>query len=130
MSSALANAVQRAIQRIVGGDSYPILIEAGANKTYVMDCYVPGPLKVTGVSIVTNTGTITIVVQRVRSGVTVTVGGLSALAASSTLTTTAATGDDTAVFQTGDRLQITTSANAAAVDLAVSVSIERQGGGG
>ena len=127
MSSALSNPAQRAVQRITGADSYPILIEAPGNKLYLLDCYVPGPLKVTGVSVVTNSGTITVNVQRVRAGVTTSVAGLSAVAASSTLATSAATGDDTAVFQAGDRLQITTSANAAGVDLAVSVALERVG---
>jgi hypothetical protein len=129
MSSALANALSRAVQRIVGADSYPILIEAAADQVYLFDCYVPGPMKVTRATVVTNSGTITVNVQRVRAGVTTSVAGLSALAASSTLASTDATGDDTAVFQAGDRLQITTTANAAAVDLAVSIGIERVGGG-
>lgn len=128
MSSALSNPSQRAVQRTVGSDSYPILIETAANKIYLLDCYVPGPFKVTRASVVTLSGTVAVNVQRVRAGVTVSVAGLSALAATSTLASTEATGDDTSVFQAGDRLQITTSANAAGLDLAVSVGIERVGG--
>lgn len=127
--SGNSNATQRAINRIAGEDSYPIFIASPANGIYVLDCYVPTNMTIVGASVITASGTITVNVQRIRSGVTTSVAGLSALAASSTRSTTTATGDDTGVFVPGDQLQVTTSANAAGVSLAISVRLKRIGNG-
>ncbi len=127
MSSQLSTAIQRAQLRIAGPSSYPILIAAPGNQTYVLDPYVAGYFQVTGLGVQTDSGTITLNVQRVRAGVTVSIGGLSAVAASSVNALSASLLDNTSLFIPGDILQITGTANAAGVNLAVSVIVQPMG---
>lgn len=128
MSSSRSTPAQRAQHRIAGPSSYPILIAAPGNQTYVLDPYVPGFLQVTGVAVQLDSGTITVNVQRIRAGVTVSVGGLSAVAGSSVNALTASLLDDTSLFQPGDILQVTLTANAAGVNASIAPIVKAMGG--
>lgn len=129
MQSQLSNALQRAQHRIAGKQSVDILIEAAADQDYVLIGYVTGYFQVTGLALVLASGTIDVTVERVRAGVTVTVGGLSAVAGSSTRATEDSDLDDTSLFIPGDILQIATANNAVGVDLSVSVITQAMGSG-
>lgn len=129
MQSQLSNALHRAQHRIAGKQPVDILVETPADQDYTLIAYITGYFQVTSVAAVLASGTISIAVKRIRDGVTTTVGGLSALAASSTRATADATGDDTSLFIPGDTLLITTSANAAGVDLSTTVITQPMGSG-
>jgi hypothetical protein len=129
MQSQLSNAVQRAQHRNAGKQPVDILVETPADQSYTLIAYVTSYFQVLSVAAILASGTISIAVRRTRDGVTTTVGGLSALAASSTRATADATGDDTSLFIPGDTLLITTSANAAGVDLSVTISTQPMGSG-
>lgn len=129
MQSQLSNPLHRAQHRIAGKQPIDILIETPADQDYVLIGYVTGYFQVTGLAAVLASGTINVTVERVRAGVTTTVAGLSALAASSTRATADATGDDTSLFIPGDLLQIATDTNAAGVDLSVTVITQPMGSG-
>lgn len=127
MSSPLSTAIQRAQLRVSGPTAYPILIPTPGNQTYILDPAVPGYFQVLAATVVTSSGTISVAVKRVRAGVTTTVVGLSALAASSVSATTASSLDDTSLFQPGDVLELVTTGNAAGADLNVSVKVQPMG---
>lgn len=129
MQSQLSNALQRAQHRIAGKQPVDILVETPADQDYTLIAYVTNYFQVVSLAAVLASGTISIAVKRIRAGVTVTVAGLSALAATSTRATADATGDDTSLFIPGDTLLITTSANAAGVDLSVTVTTQPMGSG-
>lgn len=129
MQSQLANPLQRAQHRIAGNQPVDMLVETPSDQDYTLIAYVTSYFQVTSLAAVLASGTISIAVKRIRSGVTTTVGGLSALAATSTRGTANATGDDTSLFIPGDTLLITTSANAAGVDLSVTVIVQPMGSG-
>lgn len=127
MQSQLSNPAQRAQHRVAGRLPVDILVEAPANQDYILNAYVTNYFQVVSIAALLASGTITIAVKRVRAGVTTTVGGLSGLASSATRATAEATGDDTSLFIPGDQLLITTSANAAGVDLSATVIIQAMG---
>lgn len=129
MQSQLSNPLQRAQHRIAGKQSVDILIETVANQDYTLIAYVTGYFQVTSLAAILASGTVNITVKRVRAGVTDTVLGLSALAASNVRATADATGDDTSLFIPGDQLLITTAANAVGVDLSVTISTQPMGSG-
>lgn len=129
MQSQLSNAVQRAQHRIAGKQPVDILVETPADQDYTLIAYVTNYFQVVSLAAVLASGTINVTVKRIRSGVTVTVAGLSALAASSTRAPADATGDDTSLFIPGDTLLITTDTNAAGVDLSATVSVLPMGSG-
>ena len=125
---ALQNATQRAVIRYIGNDTYPIFVESPGNKIFILDLAVPTGMNVASVTAKTLSGTVTVNVQKVSGGVTTSLTGASAIAVTSTAATTAVTNDDNNVLAAGDTLQITTSAGAAPVDLAVSVNFLRTSG--
>lgn len=129
MQSQLSNAVQRAQHRIAGKQPIDLLVETPADQNYTLIAYVTGYFQALSVAAVLASGTINVTVKRIRAGVTATVAGLDALAASSTRATADADGDDTSLFIPGDTLLITTDTNAAGVDLSVTISVQPMGSG-
>lgn len=129
MQSQLSNPLQRAQHRIAGKQAVDILIQTAADQDYTLVAYVTNYFQVVSLAAVLASGTISIAVKRIRDGVTTTVGGLSALAASSTRATADATGDDTSLFIPGDTLLITTSSNSSGIDLSASVITQPMGSG-
>lgn len=120
-----SNATQRAVRRFAGDQSATIFVEAPGNKIFILDLALPVGIKIKSVTYKTLSGTVTVNVQKVSAaGATSSVSGLSALAVSSTQTTTAPTADGTGSLAAGERLQFTTSAGAAPVDLSVSVKYQ------
>lgn len=129
MQSQLSNALHRAQHRIAGKQPVDILVETPANQNYTLIAYVTNYFQVISLAAVLASGTINVTVKRIRAGVTETVAGLSALAASSTRATADATLDDTSLFIPGDTLLITTDTNAVGVDLSVTISTQPMGSG-
>ena len=129
MQSQLSNPLQRAQHRIAGKQAVDILIQTAADQDYTLVAYVTNYFQVVSLAAVLASGTISLAVKRIRDGVTTTVGGLSALAASSTRATADATGDDTSLFIPGDTLLITTSSNSSGIDLSASVITQPMGSG-
>lgn len=129
MQSQLSNALHRAQHRIAGKQPVDILVETPADQNYTLIAYVTNYFQVISLAAVLASGTINVTVKRIRAGVTETVAGLSALAASSTRATADATLDDTSLFIPGDTLLITTDTNAAGVDLSATVSVLPMGSG-
>lgn len=127
MSSPLSTSAQRAQLRIAGPQPFSILVPTPGNQTYILTPNFTLYGQVLSATVVTSAGTITVAVKRVRAGVTTTVVGLSALAASAVAATTASSLDDTSLLQPGDTLEIVTSANAAGADLNVSISVQPMG---
>ncbi len=131
MSSLLSNATQRAIRKIVGSDSFEILIEAVVNQTYRLSLALPVGYKVLSLTAQSDSGTCTLNAQKVSAlGVATSISGLAAVAATNTLTTTAPTFDGTEVCAQGEGLQVVITANAAAVNLSITVKASRQNGNG
>ena len=129
MQSQLSNPLQRAQHRIAGKQAVDILIQTAADQDYTLVAYVTNYFQVVSLAAVLASGTIDIAVKRIRDGVTTTVGGLSALSASSTRATADATGDDTSLFIPGDTLLITTSSNSSGIDLSATVITQPMGSG-
>lgn len=129
MQSQLSTPAQRAQHGIAGYRPFDILVVTPGNQSYMLNAYVTGYFQVAQLATILASGTITVAVSRIRDGVTTTVGGLSGLASSSTRATADATGDDSSLFIPGDRLIITTSANAAGNNLAVTVKTKPMGSG-
>lgn len=127
MQSQLSNAIQRAQHRIAGEQPVDILIEAPSDQNYVLIAYVTGYFQVTALATILASGTINVTVKRIRSGVTDTVAGLSALASSSTRATDTADGDSTSLLIPGDQLIITTDSNNVGVDLSATVTLAPMG---
>lgn len=130
MQSQLSTPAQRAQHRIAGPQPIDILVAAVADQDYTLIAYVTNYFQVLSLATILTSGTVTVAVKRVRDGVTTTVAGLSGLASSSTRATADADGDSTSLFIPGDRLIITTSGNAAGVDLSATVEVQPMGSGG
>ena len=131
MSSLLSNATQRAIRRIVGSDTFEILIEAVVDQVYKLSLALPVGFKVLSITSKTDSGTCTLDVQKVSPlGVETSIAGLSAVAATSTKATAVPTFNGTEVCAQGDGLQVEVSANAAAVNLSITIKASRQNGNG
>lgn len=129
MQSQLSNQFHRAQHAIAGKVPYDILIPAPGNNAYVLSAYVSSYFQVDSVSALTTAGTIDVSVSRIRAGVTTVVGGLSALAVSSTRASVDASGDDTSLFIPGDQLVITGANNAGSANLALTVLTKPMGQG-
>lgn len=129
MQSQLSTPAQRAQHGIAGYIPVDILVETPADQTYVLNAYVTSYFQVAALSLILASGTIDVTVRRIRDGVTTTVGGLSAVAGSSTRASTDATGDDTSLFIPGDQLIIVTANNAAGNQMAVTVKTKPMGSG-
>lgn len=126
---SLQNATQRAIQRINGNDTYTLLAEAPGNKIFILDLAVPTGMVVYSITAKTLSGTVTVNLQKVSGGVTTSLSGGGAVAVTSTAATTTLTVNGANVnLAVGDTLQITTSAGATPIDLAVSVNYLKASG--
>ncbi len=130
MSTALSNATQRAIRRIVGPDTFEILIEAVVDQVYKLSLNLPVGYKVTAAAAKTDSGTCTIDVQTVTpGGVAADITGLAGIAASAVIANAVPTFDGTEVVAAGGGLQLDISGNAAGVNLSVSITAQRITGG-
>lgn len=120
------DACKRAERVIFGPEDYAPFILAPAAQAYVIDTSIPFPMRLLNLAGVL-TGTVTANVQRVRSGVTVSVTGLSAVALTSTLsnTTPTAPSDGTDFFIQGDVLQVTLSSPVGASNLSLALRMLR-----
>ena len=130
MPSSLSNATQRAIRRIVGPDTFEILIEAVVNQVYKLSLALPVGYKVTQLDVKTESGTCDVDVQKVSTAGAVTdITGLTGVGASSTLATAVPTNDGTEDIAAGEGLQLEVTNNAAGVNLSVTVTAQRISGG-
>lgn len=116
----------RATKKIVGDDSYTLFIEAPTAKAYVLDIAIPTGYAVKSATTKMASGTCTVNVQRIVSGVAGSVAGLSAIAASSTKLTSSPSNNGTEKITEGDGLQVTISAISSPVDLSISIRVARQ----
>lgn len=116
----------RATKKIIGNDSYVLFIEAPTAKSFVLDIAIPIGYEVISATTKLSSGTCTVNVQRIVSGVASSIAGLSAIAATSTKLTSSPTKDGTEKIVETDGLQVTLSAIAAPVDLAISIRVARQ----
>jgi Zn-dependent alcohol dehydrogenase len=118
--------LKRAERLIYGPEAYAPFILAPAAQAYVIDASIPFPMRLLNLAGVL-TGTVTANVQRTRSGVTVSVTGLSAVALTSTLSNTAPTSpsDGTDYFVQGDILQVTLSSPVGASNLSLDLRMLR-----
>ena len=125
MPSTQRNFMTRSILKTVGPFVFSPFILVPAAQIYVLNAYVMVPFQLTLAAYYTSAGTLTINVQRIRAGATVSVTNLSALAATSTRATAAPTTDGTQAFIVADTMQITISAIAGGVNLAVLLACQR-----
>ncbi len=131
MSSLLSNATQRAIRKIVGSDQFEILISSVVNQIYPLSLAMPVGYKVLSMTAKTASGTVTLAAAKVSAlGVVTPISGLTAQAVTSTQATGVPTFDGTEIIAQGEGLQVTTSANAAGVDLSITIKASRQNGNG
>lgn len=118
--------LKRAERLIYGPEAYAPFILAPAAQVYVVDVSIPFPMRLLQVTTIL-TGTVTVNVQRIRSGVTVSITGLSAIAATSTslVSTPTAPSDGTDFLIQGDTLQVTLSAIVGASNLSLDFRMLR-----
>ncbi len=126
--SARSNAIQRAVRRYNGDDTYTIFIDAAVAQGYVLDQFVPTAIQILDVTVKLASGTVTLNVQKVVGVTTSSLTGLSAIAATATEQTVAATQDGTPVLNQGDTLQITASSPSTPVGAAISIRYRKVSG--
>lgn len=125
----MQNATERAIQRIVGQDTYELQIGAVVDQVYRLSVAVPQKQQILSMSVVTESGDVDVTVQKVDADdVTTPVEGLEDIAATSTKATAAADGDASAVIEAGETLQIETANNNSAINLSITIRYKRLSG--
>jgi len=125
MTRTLSTPQQRALRTIFGPESFEILIEAVADQAYPLSLALPVGYILLNVTTELASGTCTVNVQKVVAGTPASVTNLSAISATATQLESTPTDDGTNVFAAGDGLQFTASANAAGVDLSITIAMQR-----
>jgi len=124
--TTLKRPVDRAVIRGMGNDSYTLIVETAGDKAYIIDLNLPQSVIVKQVSTKTSSGTCTVAVSKqTQAGANTPIAGVDAIAAAATQANTAPTGNGTEAIPAGNRLVVTVSGNAAALDLSVSIDVQR-----
>lgn len=125
----MSNQLDRAIRRIAGNDTYELQIGAVVDQVYRLSVAIPQRQQILSMSAVTESGTVDLTVQKVDAeDQTIPVDGLEDIEASATKATTSPTGDGSEVVEAGETLQIECSANAAAINLSITIRYKRLAG--
>lgn len=114
---------ERVILLEVSPQSYTMLVEAPANKTYTLDNNVASTRRILNAALKTASGTLTAKLQ--KNGVDIT--NLTTLAVTSTISNTVPTNDGTSTLAPTDVLTVVVSGVAAPTDFSLDISYQLGG---
>ncbi len=131
MVQRLSNATQRAIRRINGDDTFEILVESPDVQLYKLSLAIPVGMRILSLDVKTSGGSCVLDIEKVDAlGVTTDITGLTAVAVTSTRSTTLPTKDGSEVVAQGEQIQVNVTGNTAAADLSVTLKVQRLSGSG